>query len=312
LNEARAILADLGLPKAQLNERTALCLLALLNITPEKNWSKARSPMIGITPIMDWMRKHYGKDYAPNTRETVRRQSMHPFVQAGVSLYNPDEPGRAVNSPHAVYQIAPRLLDVLRTYGTAQYEEKLAAYLSVRTTLAEMYAKRREMAMVPLKVREGTEVRLSAGEHSTLIKRIVEEFSPRFVAGGRLVYIGDTGEKFGYFDVELLEQLGVVLNHHGKLPDVAIYSEDKQWLFLIESVTSHGPVDSKRHAELERLFANCSAELVYVSAFQNRQVFLKYVEAIAWETEVWIADAPSHMIHFDGARFLGPYSGETV
>ena len=308
LNEARAILADLDLPKAQRNERTALCLLALLNLTPNKNWSKAESPMIGITPIMDWVRKRYHKRYAPNTRETIRRQSMHQFVQAGIALYNPDKPERPVNSPHAVYQIAPELLDVLRTYNTAHYRNKLAAYLSVRTTLAEMYARRREMAMVPLKVKEGTEIVLSAGEHSALIKRVVEDFSPRFVAGGRLAYVGDTGDKYGYFDADLLKQLCVALDNHGKLPDVVIYSEANNWLFLVESVTSHGPVDSKRHTELELLFAGCSAGLVYVSAFPNRKVFLRYIEAIAWETEVWIADAPSHMIHFNGAKFLGPYT----
>jgi hypothetical protein len=216
-----------------------------------------------------------------------------------------------VNSPHAVYQIAPKLLEVLRAYNTAAYDAKLSAYLSVRTTLAEMYAKRREMAMVPLKVREGTEILLSAGEHSALIKRIVEEFSPRFVAGGRLACVGDTGENFGHFDADLLKLLGVVLDNHGKLPDVAIYAEDKRWLFPIESVTSHGPVDSKRHIEL-KLLSNCSAGLVFVSAFPNRKAFLKYIEAIPWETEVWIADAPSHMIHFNGARFLGPYGGETA
>ena len=123
------------------------------------------------------------------------------------------------------------------------------------------------------------------------------------------MYVGDTGDKYGYFDVDALRRLGVVLDHHGKLPDVAIYSEDRNWLFLIESVTSHGPVDAKRHAELALLFAGCSAGLVYVSAFPSRKVFLKYIEEIAWETEVWIAEAPSHMIHFNGARFLGPYSG---
>jgi BsuBI/PstI restriction endonuclease domain/BsuBI/PstI restriction endonuclease HTH domain len=308
LSQARTILVDLDLPRGQRNERTALCLLALLNLTPGGKWSDAQSPMIGITPIMDWVRTHYGKNYAPNTRETVRRQSMHQFVQAGISLYNPDRPDRPVNSPHAVYQIAPELLDVLRAYNTARYKAKLVAYLSVRTTLAEVYAKRREMAMVPLKVREGTEILLSAGAHSVLIKRIVEEFAPRFVTGGRLAYVGDTGDKYGYFDADLLGQLCVVLDGHGKLPDVAIYSGVNNWLFLIESVTSHGPVDSKRHAELEHLFAGCSAGLVYVSAFPNRKVFLKYIEAIAWETEVWIADAPSHMIHFDGAKFLGPFT----
>ena len=113
LKEARAILVDLDLPSAQQNDRTALCLLALLNLTPAKSWSEVGSPMIGITPIMDWVREHYGKDYAPNTRETIRRQSMHQFVQAGISLYNPDKPDRPVNSPHAVYQIVESRVDAM-------------------------------------------------------------------------------------------------------------------------------------------------------------------------------------------------------
>jgi hypothetical protein len=273
LKEARAILLDLGLPKAQQNERTALCLLALLNVTPETAWSKAESPRIGITPIMDWARENYGKDYAPNTRETVRRQSMHQFVQAGVCLYNPDRPERPVNSPHAVYQISPELLKVLRTYGTAEYKGRLEEYLSVYKTLAEKYARERAVAMVPLRIKDCVEIRLSAGDHSLLIKAIVEEFAPRFTPGGRLVYVGDTGDKYGYFDVDLFAELGVRLDNHGKLPDVVIYAEENNWLFLIESVTSHGPVDSKRHTELGQLFAKCTAGRVYVSAFPNRKVW---------------------------------------
>lgn len=307
LAEAHAILLDLGFPRAQQNERTALCLLALLNLTPDKSWRNAESPRIGITPMMDWARKHYEKPYAPNTRETFRRQSMHQFVQAGVCLYNPDNPDRPVNSPKAVYQIAPAVLKVLRAYGTGKYKAKLQEHLSVHRTLAAMYAKEREMAMVPLEIKDGVEISLSAGDHSLLIKAIVEEFAPRFVCGGTLVYVGDTGDKYGFFDVSLLAKLGVVLDNHGKLPDVVIHDTKKNWLFLIESVTSHGPVDSKRHTELEELFARCSAGRVYVSAFPNRKVFMKYLESIAWETEVWIASAPSHMVHFNGPRFLGPY-----
>lgn len=310
MKEARAILVDLGLPKAQQNERTALCLLALLNLTPEKGWNRAESPRIGITPIMDWARKHYGRDYAPNTRETVRRQTMHQFVQAGICLYNPDKPERPVNSPYAVYQIAPELLNVLRTYKRAKYKGYLEEYLSIHKTLAKRYAKEREMAMVPLKLADGVEINLSAGNHSLLIKAIVEEFAPRFVSGGRPVYVGDTGDKCGYFDMELLAQLGAKLDNHGKLPDVVIFDEENNWLFLIESVTSHGPVDSKRHIELEQLFAKCTAGRVYVSAFPNRKVFMRYLEAIAWETEVWTADSPTHMVHFNGPRFLGPYPAD--
>ncbi len=233
---------------------------------------------------------------------------MHQFVQAGVCLYNPDKPERPVNSPHAVYQISPELLKVLRTYPTRGYKKRLKEYLSVHKTLAEQYAKKRKMAMVPVKIKDGVEITISAGDQSLLIRAIVEEFAPRFIAGARLVYVGDTGEKFGYFDADLLAKLGVTLDHHGKLPDVLIYAEDDNWLVLVESVTSHGPVDSKRYTELEELFAACTAGRVYVSAFPNRKVFMRHLESVAWETEVWIADAPTHMIHFNGPKFLGPYT----
>lgn len=307
LQAAAEILVHLGLPRAQQNERTALCLLALLNLRPARSWSDAEDPMLGITPIMDWARRHYDRDYAPNTRETFRRQSMHQFVQAGICLYNPDKPDRPVNSPNAVYRISPELLKVLKTFGTRKYRGGLAKYLELRPALAAIYAKGREMAMVPLRIKDGHEIRLSAGEHSTLIKQIVEEFTPRFIAGGHLVYVGDTGDKHGYFEVAFLKNLNVNLDHHGKLPDVIVYSKKNNWLFLIESVTSHGPVDAKRQAELAALFAGCSAGLVYVSAFPDRKRFLRYLDAIAWETEAWIANAPSHMIHFNGEKFLGPY-----
>jgi hypothetical protein len=235
---------------------------------------------------------------------------MHQLVQAGVALYNPDKPDRPVNSPLAVYQISPELLAVLRTYRTDKYRAKLDEYLSVHKTLAKKYAKEREMAMVPLKVKDGVKITLSAGDYSLLIKAIVEKFAPRFVTGGRLVYVGDTGDKYGYFDIDLLSKLGVVLDNHGKLPDVVIYSGENNWRFLIESVTSHGPVDAKRHTELEHLFSSSTAGRVYVSAFPNRKIFMKYLKVIAWETEVWIADAPTHMVHFNGPRFLGPYTTE--
>lgn len=308
LQQAYNILIQLGMPRPQQNERTALCLLCLLNMTPDKPWSEAGNPLVGITPIMDWSRQHYGKDYAPNTRETFRRQSMHQFVDAGICLYNPDKPDRPVNSPYAVYQIESNLLQVLRTYGTAQYEPMLQAYQQQRQTLAQMYAREREMAMIPLQLPDGQTIQLSAGDHSQLIKDIVLDFGARYVPGGVLVYAGDTGNKHGFFDVELLASLGVRLDNHGKLPDVVIYNPEKNWLFLIESVTSHGPVDHKRYGELTALFANCTAGLVFVSAFPDSKTYAKYSSVIAWETEVWIADAPTHMIHFNGSRFLGPYN----
>ena len=163
------------------------------------------------------------------------------------------------------------------------------------------------MKKLPVKLATGDTIRLSPGNHSELIKAIIEEFGPRYVPCGVLIYAGDTGDKWGYFDKELLAKLGVGVDGHGKMPDVVLYYPERKWLLLVESVTSHGPVDGKRHEELARLFAKSKAGLVYVTAFPSRSVIGRYLGEIAWETEVCCADAPSHLIHFNGARFLGPY-----
>lgn len=130
----------------------------------------------------------------------------------------------------------------------------------------------------------------------------------RFAPGSVLVYAGDTGDKWGYFDAALLAELGVKMDSHGKMPDVVLHCTERNWLLLVESVTSHGPVDGKRHAELAKLFSGSTAGLVYVTAFLNRSKMGRYLGEIAWETKVWVADAPSHLIHFNGMRFLGPYN----
>ena len=308
IETARQIITSLGLLRAQQNERSALCLLALLNLTPGKAWVDAEAPLIGITPIINWVREHYDKEYAPNTRETIRRQTMHQFRDAGIALYNPDRPDRPVNSPKAVYQIEPAALALLRTFNTPAWDDALTTYLADRETLIARYAKEREQNRVPVEISPGKEIALSPGEHSELIRAIIENFAPHFAPGSVLVYVGDTGDKWGYFDVDLLAELGVNVDSHGKMPDVVLYYTEKNWLLLVESVTSHGPVDGKRHDELTNLFAKSKPELVYVSAFPNRAVMGQYLSEIAWETEVWVADAPSHLIHFDGARFLGPYN----
>lgn len=160
---AHQIIIALGLPRAQQNERSALSLLALLNLTPGKAWTDAEKPLMGITPIMNWVREHYGKEYAPNTRETIRRQTMHQFCDAGVALYNPDKPDRPVNSPKAVYQIEPAALALVRSFDTPAWHDSLAAYLAERETLVAKYAKEREQNLIPVEIASGQKITLSRG-----------------------------------------------------------------------------------------------------------------------------------------------------
>ena len=305
--EAQEILTALGLPREQKNERAALTLLALVDLTPTKAWSAAANPLMGVTPIMEFAAKHYRKKWAPNTRETVRRFTLHQFEQAGLVVANPDEPGRPTNSPNYCYQIEPRALVVIRTFGTTKWVEALRHYLVDVRTLAQRYAQARSMRRIPLVLAAGVTIELSPGGQNALVRKVIDEFCPRFTPGARPLYVGDTRQKWAYFNKHGLGALGVVVEEHGKMPDVVVHYTDKNWLVVIEAVTSHGPANPKRLAELKTLFAGSKTGLVFVTAFLDRRGLLKYLKDIAWETEVWVADAPDHMIHFNGERFLGPY-----
>jgi adenine-specific DNA-methyltransferase len=307
LAQAIGILTDLGFPPEQQNERSAYTLLALLDLKPNEPWNTIQTPIIGVTPIMQWILEVYSKSYAPNSRETVRRSTLHQFIDGGICLYNPDKPDRPVNSPKTCYQIAPEVLEVLKCYGSSKWDKELRKWLSNRKTLTEKYAMQRNLSKIPVTLSNGLEVHLSPGDHSKLIRDIVEDFAPRFIGGAEVVYLGDTGAKDDCLDEEKLESLGVIVDRKGKLPDVVMYLQSEDWLVLIESVTSHGPIDGKRYSELNDLFNQSTAGLVFVSAFPDRATMNKFLTQISWETEVWVADSPTHMIHFNGDKFFGPH-----
>lgn len=309
INEALHILQALGMPKEQLNERTAITLLALLNLPADKQWQHASNSLLGIRAILDFARQQMARNYAENTRESVRKYSVKQLVAAGVLLHNPDKPDRAVNSADNCYQVEEQALVLFQQFGTKNWDAALGNYLAQRQTLADQFARHRDMQRIPVTIQQDQTITLSPGAHSDLIRQIIEVFAPHFVPGGELVYVGDTGSKWGYFNESLLQSLGVEVGNHGKMPDIVLYHREKNWLILVEAVTSSGPVDGIRHAELANLFKSSSAGLVYVTAFPDRgEILRKFLSVVAWETEVWCASDPSHLIHFNGVRFLGPYT----
>lgn len=163
------------------------------------------------------------------------------------------------------------------------------------------------MEMIPVTLPDGTELSLTPGGQNDLVKEIIEEFAPRFLPGGHVIYVGDAGASGRIFDDEYLSGLGVVLNEPGPMPDVIIHYAERDWLVVVEAVASHGPVNTLRRNQLRDLFADCRCGIIYVTAFIDRSAMRRYLPEIAWETEVWVADAPTHLIHFDGEKFLGPY-----
>ena len=306
ISEAINILKQLGIPKSQQNERSGLTLLALLNLKPADSWEKASNPKMGITEMMTYFEEHYGKRYAPNSRETVRRFTVHQFIQAGIVIPNPDAP-KAVNSPNFVYQIENEAMVLIREYGTSKWDALLVDYLSSRKTLIETYAQRRTIQRITINDITLPEITLSYGDHNILIKDIIKDFRSHFLPTSDIIYIGDTENKEAYIKKDKFTELNIELPDHGKMPDVVLHDVDKNWLLLVEAVTSHGPINPGRKIQLEHLFKNSKAGLVFITAFPDRKIMMGYLKEIAWETEIWIASEPDHMVHLNGERFLGPY-----
>jgi hypothetical protein len=307
LAEAVEVLTALQFGPKQRNETAAYTLLALLDLQPDAPWSDAKAPLRGITPIIQFIATAYGNRYAPNTRETIRDDAVKFFVEEGLLLRNPDDPSRPTNSGKTVYQIEPTALALFHKFGMLEWIRTLRQYLASRETLKNELVRKRDLARVPVTLPNGLQVDLSPGGQNPLIKAIIEHFCPAFAPGGVVLYIGDTENKFVHLENEGMANLGVTLDSAAKIPDVIVHDRTRNWLLLIEAVTSAGPVDGKRRKELKDLFAGCKAGLVFVTAFENRRAMQTFVSHIAWESEVWIADDPDHMIHFNGERFLGPY-----
>ncbi len=284
-----------------------MTLLSLANLGPKDPWSKTGKPLLRIWDIMGFMRDKYGKDYAANSRETIRRQTIHQFEQARLVDRNPDDPSRPTNSGNNCYSLTDAAIAVLKKYGTRAFDAAVEKFTQKFGQLEKAYNRRRDLQKVKLELPTGATVQLSPGEHNALQVAVVEELGPRFAPGAKLLYLGDTAKKHVVCAADELATLSIGITEHDKLPDIVLYDPKKNWLFLVEAVTTHGPVNPKRHAEIETMLSGCPAERVYVTAFLDKADFRKYAADIAWETEVWIAETPDHMIHFNGPKFLGPY-----
>lgn len=301
IEETREFLQKVGMPKAQQADICCYVILAMAGIKPNMSWSEAKNDWIRIHDIIQFANIYYGATYAENSRETFRKQALHRFRTAALVEDN----GKATNSPNYRYRLTDETLQLLKAVGTKQEQTELNRFLAYHEKLMDIYASKKKMTMMPVKI-NGLDFSFSAGKHNELQKAIIEEFAPRFAPNSECLYVGDTIEKDLVKNVDKLEKLGFEITLHDKMPDVVLYREDKDWIYFVESVTSVGPMDPKRILEIEEMTKDVKAGKVYVTAFLDFKTYKRFSEDLAWETEVWIAEMPDHMIHLNGDRFMGP------
>ena len=301
INEARELLKMLGMPKTQQADICCYVLLAMAGIKPDTLWKDAGNEWIRIHDIIQFANTYYGSTYAENSRETFRKQALHHFRNAALVEDN----GKATNSPNYRYRLTEETLQMVRTFQTSEWQKSVSRFLEYHEKLVDMYASKKKMTMMPVNI-NGADFQFSIGRHNELQKAIIQEFAPRFAPNSECLYVGDTIEKDLVKNVDKLKELGFEITLHDKMPDVVLYREDKDWIYFVESVTSVGPMDAKRILEITEMTKSVAAGKIFVTAFLDFRTYKRFSENLAWETEVWIAEMPEHMIHLNGDKFLGP------
>ena len=301
IEETREFLQTIGMPKAQQADICCYVILAMAGVKPDMSWSEATNEWIRIHDIIQFVNTFYDMSYAENSRETFRKQALHRFRTAALIEDN----GKATNSPNYRYRLTEETVQILRTMGTPKWKESIKRFLGYHEKLIDLYASKKKMTMMPVNI-NGESFKFSTGKHNELQKAIIEEFAPRFAPNSECLYVGDTIAKDLVKNVEKLKELGFEITLHDKMPDVVLYREDKDWIYFVESVTLVGPMDQKRILEIEEMTKDVTAGKIFVTAFLDFKTYKKFAEELAWETEVWIAEMPEHMIHLNGDRFMGP------
>ncbi|MCU0432163.1 MAG: restriction endonuclease [Bacteroidia bacterium] len=313
LNQAIDILFSLGIPIKETSirqqDRIAMAFLAVANVTGK--WKNAQSLKDGrkITSreIIGFMNQYFEENLSKGSYDDIRDVSLKYLVLTDLIINSGDNPSAKQNDPTRGYSLDNDFRDLIRTYGTNNWEDNLSKFLLLKGSLIDRLNKPRKSEKYPVTLPNNIVVEFSNSFHNILQKAIIEEFLPNFGFGCAVLYIGDASNRILHHDPSALQKISFFEIGSGKLPDIIAYSSEKNWLFLIEAVTTSGPMSDERVLELNKLAQNCTAELIFVTAFLNKSDFRKHAANIGWETEVWIADRPTHMIHYNGDKFLGPY-----
>ena len=301
IEETKKFLNSVGMPNKQQSDICCLALLTLANIKENDDWANATNKWVRIHDIIQFSKDNYGISYAENSREAIRKQAMHPFRRAALIEDN----GKATNSSNYCYRLTDEAYSLLKYFGSYNWESKLNSFRATHESLINIYSSKKRMQKMPVKI-NGINFSFSPGKHNQLQKAIIEELAPRFAPNSECLYVGDTIQKDMVKNNNKLRQLGFEITLHDKMPDVVLYCEDKDWIYFIESVTSVGPMNPKRIDEILNMTNNVKSGKIFITAFLDFKTYKKFSEDLAWETEVWIAEMPEHMIHLNGNKFLGP------
>ncbi len=299
LEEVKVLMRQLGLDRRLITDQSAICLLALADGVERNGLLPGKRRLrdgARIHDIIEFARQECGREVAENTRESYRKLSLRPLCEEGLVIRHQ----LSTNDPKTFYRLHPEMLRVL-TCPAPLERRWLAQELATRLSQGQTWKQQRRRAEVPVEVGLPQPFFLSPGAHSRLAAEVVEVYATAFLRTPQVIYLGDTRQKKGYQNRDLMRELNLPLHVTAGLPDVILLDESDRLLVVVEVVASSGPITPARLVRLQELVYSPVAmgyRPRYVTAFPSRRVFRRFVEEIAWGTQVWIASEPEQVITF--------------
>jgi hypothetical protein len=316
IKETLHLLHVLGIPLTPMTdrrlERMALVFLAVIDVKKSNDWQQAKDQndnySLKSREIIVYVNKNFGESISSGSYDDIRRKDLKLLVLTNIVIQSVASKSR--NDSTRGYTLNPEYSDIVRRFGSPAWDENIQTFLEGRSQLIEKLSASRSISKISVTLPKGKVLEFGIGEHNELQKHIIEDFLPRYGHGAEILYVGDAEDRDLLLEEERLRDLNFFELRSGELPDIIAYSRSRNWLYIIEAVHSSGCISPERLLVLKVLTKDCLVPIIYVTAFLNRAIFRRFAVDIAWETEVWIADNPDHLIHFNGEKFLGPYPVE--
>lgn len=297
ISTVKEILNEIGFPQKNITDITSICVLALYDTKPRSHLIKNYTSLAQgarIRDILDYSRTDLGKNYAENTRETVRKHSLKYLVDSGMVIQNADDPNRVTNSGLNNYILSDSFKKLLDAYLSNNTEYNIIKNEFVDSVTIERRDNIEKLKKKPVIINSpilDRELILSPGDHNIIEKFIVEDIFPKIAPNFQLVYIGDTKSKNLFIDYDICKTIGLTIDVHTKIPDVIGYDDTTKTIILFEAVASSGPIDDLRKKELLEIFQHWTGKLIFGTAFLSSKLFQSFSTTIACGTTAYIIES---------------------
>jgi hypothetical protein len=152
---------------------------------------------------------------------------------------------------------------------------------------------------VAVRLPSGAVRTMQPGLSSIITKSLIEEFLPRYLEQGAVLWVSESGKKMVESDFKLAAKIGLHIKADKILPDTILVdlAPAEPLLVFCEAVATDGPINESRRDALLKVAMGGGykpEQVAFVTAFEHRDhpAFKKCVASLAVGSAAWFINEP--------------------